>query len=309
MSEENELAAALDLYAQGRRSEATASILKLEPRVRDKKARLQLIDAALSVIDPTKQNAPLIDLSEEGIRIASELRLVDLQAFFMARKADVLIIKEGVFWHRQTSLKLAPGWIEFSTEADKRNWERLERERAALNTEIDELLARAFFVAEQSSNKRILGRVLMALGGVASARYLQCKAESMKHGMQAKLWVNFRIFRYPVFERLFLLLNRKGRGVKAQLELLTKSYLRAAEVFKKIEDSTEAHAYYNLAVHLRGAYDFRAVRKYLRRAREIAVRHDDQILIRQIDSLERIVKARNTDIPDYLHGETRGELP
>ena len=79
-------------------------------------------------------------------------------------------------------------------------------------------------------------------------------------------------------------------------------------MFREINDPREAHAFYNLANHLRIAFRFRQATNYLKQARVVAQKHNEQLLLKQIDELARIVKARNKDVPNYLEGETRKEV-
>src|SRR3989338_8170802 len=125
MPEKNRLQNAINLIIEGRRKEAVAELLALEKVITDKNLRIQLIDTMLSALDPVKENAKLIELSDEAITITDNK---NLQAFFMSRKADFLMGKITFLLYDRTNLKLSPGWIEFSIEADKREYEALTME-------------------------------------------------------------------------------------------------------------------------------------------------------------------------------------
>jgi len=43
----------------------------------------------------------------------------------------------------------------------------------------------------------------------------------------------------------------------------------------------------------------------LENARSVAIKHNDRALMRRIEVLEKSIKAKNKDVPDYLNGETR----
>lgn len=83
----------MELAMQGKRSDARDAVLSLEPRIKEPRLRLQLIDLALSTLDNVKDNAKKATLSIEGARIARAIGRADLQAHFMARTADLVMLQ------------------------------------------------------------------------------------------------------------------------------------------------------------------------------------------------------------------------
>jgi hypothetical protein len=87
------------------------------------------------------------------------------------------------------------------------------------------------------------------------------------------------------------------------------SYLAAVDAFRRDgEEADTAYAYYNLANNLRSAFRFLKAKKYLRLAKKIAERYGEKRLHPGIAILEKSIRTRNRDTPDYLAGERR-EIP
>lgn len=305
MSEKSELQNAIGLVLQGDRAAARAALLSLEPRIKDQHMRVQLIDAMLSVLDPLTDNAKQVELSVEGAQIAETIGLPDLAADFMARKADFLMLQVSIRQHRMAMLKLAPNWIEFATEVEKAEYESLATKIAKLEQEIDALLSHAISQAEGSGDKRDLGFVLMSKAAIESSRYLQFKTAYMAHGIRAKLWIKFRFMRYPFFEYLLTAWNGDAKKANILFNSFRDSLLKAARLFEEINDSNAGAAYYNLANNLRTAYKFRSARKYLNKAEVIALKHNDKIVLKQVEEMRQVIRNKNKDVPDYLNGERR----
>lgn len=302
MSAADELKTAIQLAFAGKRTEAAALLLKIDPQINDPQQRLHLIDVALSTLDPLRDNAKLLELSIEGGDIASRFGLQALQAHFMARRADILESQLGFWRHRRAELKLAPGWVGFATEADRDEYDALTTEIEKRVKEIDNLLTKAEELAVTAGDQKTQGFILMARGSIESSEYLQGLGEAMKSPFLAKLWLRLRLLRHPIFERLF---TPRADELKRHRRAFIKSYLEAARILEAIDDSAAASAYHNLANCLRSAYRFRAARKYASKARVIAERHDDTMCLAKLDELEVSIRAKNRDVPDYLSGETR----
>lgn len=302
MSEENEYKKAMDLLMVGKRKEASTVLLDLYGQTTKKGFKVQLIDALLSALDPVEENQRLIDISSEGIKLANELETPALQSNFMGRKADFLMGRVSFYQYQRSNLKFAPSWIEFSTEADKSSYEKLTAKIERFERETDQLLVEAISIAERTNNKRILGFILISKASVESSRYLHYKMEYVCGIFKAKIWLLLHRwgFEFPI---LFGLKHYKT--LKEYVDSFTASYLRAAKLLEEIGDDVAGFAYYDLAVHLKIAYKFHQANKYLRRAKVIAERSNNALLNSKIKELEKSIKARNKDVPNYFEGEAR----
>src|SRR5258708_4500800 len=125
MSVRDELNRAVELANLGKRSEARDAVLSLEPRIKEPRLRIQLIDVSLSALDNVKDNAKKATLSIEGTRIAEGMGRVDLQAHFMAKTADLVMTQVALWHYRRSMLKLAPRWFQFATQTEEKEHESL----------------------------------------------------------------------------------------------------------------------------------------------------------------------------------------
>jgi cell division protein FtsB len=305
MSEKDRLHNAINLIMQGQRKEAAAELLALEKIITDKNLRIQLIDAALSALDPVSENDKLIKLSEEAIAMTDKNNRKDLQAFFTSRKADFLMGKMTFLLYGQANLKLSPDWTAFSTEEDKKEYEALTAEAEKTESEINTLLRDALMLAEQSNSKQVVARILMSSASIDSARYLHYKMECMRGGLRTKLWVKFELLRHPFFEKWLVYSKEKTDKLNGFLKSFTDKFLNAAHILDELNDSLAGYAYHNLANDLKSAYRFGKAKKYLLKAKAMAERHNDYLLKKQVELLGKAINARNGDIPDYINGEIR----
>lgn len=305
MQEKSRLQNAINLVMQGQRKEAATELLALEKIITEENLRIQLIDAALSALDPIRENKKLIELSDEAIAMTNKYGRKDLQAFFMSRKADFLMGEMTFLHYGQANLKLSPDWIEFSTEADKKEHEALSVKAENTNNEINTLLRDALAIAEQSNDKKVVARVLMANASIESARYLHYKAECMRGGLHTKLWVRFEFMRYPFFEKWLIYSKEKRQKLNGYIKSFTDKFLAAAQILDELNDSLAGYAYHNLANDLKSAYRFGLAKRYLSKARIIAEKQNDLMLKKSVELMEKAIEARNRDVPDYINGETR----
>jgi len=305
MSEKDELKKAIDLSLQGKRKEAAAILVALESKIKEPNMRLRLIDASLAILNPVKDNPKLIDLAEEAIKITASGDATGYQAYFMARKADLLRFQIGLRQHRMASLTLTPSWIAFAIETDKKEYDVLKSETEKMETESESLMEQALLLADKSGDKKTKGHILLQEGQILSSKYLQSKTECLRNTLYGKLWVKFQFGRYPFFENLFGLRNKNIRKLSGYVKSFRESFLEAGRLFEEIADPSSSNAYFNLANDLKTAYRFREANKWLKKARVLALKYNDLVMVTKIDEMEKIVAAKNKDVPDYINGEER----
>lgn len=291
MTEESELQSIIELASQGKKTEARDIILELEPRIKRPLLRIKFIDISLSVLNDVKDNEIKTALSIEGEKIARITRQPDLQAHFMAKTSELIILQVTTLHHRKLMLKLAPGWFQFATEEDNKEYDLLEESIIAYEKRISSLLSRAIELSEGSGNNKIRASVLMSVGATTSAKYIRHKMVSMNRA-QAKIINKFAYFQHPKLYNLITLWNGESKILNDLLKKFIDSYLKAASICEEIDDPLAGYAYYNLAVHLRSTYQFCLVRRYLKKAREIALIHNDAGLMHSINDLEKIIKEK-----------------
>jgi len=305
MLDEDNFRKAMDLLLSGRRKESSVILLDLYKRAVRTGFRLQLIDALSTALDPIKENQELIDMTSEGIKLAGEMRMPTLQAHFMGRKAEFLMTKVSQYQYQRANIKLAPGWIEFSTEVDKNSYESFTKKIEELDKEIDQLLADAVSTTKKVDDKKGLAFVLMSKASIESSRYLQYKMECIRGTWRAKIWLFFHKLGFDIMP----FFNPKHfKILRTYVKSFTENYLEAARLLKEIGDSAEGYAYFDLAVHLMTAYKFRKAMSYINQAKAIAGKYNDTLLLVKAQALEKSIRTKNKDMPNYLEGETREEI-
>lgn len=305
MPEENNFEEAMGLLKTGRRKEASRIFLQLYQQTTNNRFKLQILDPLITALDPTQENKKLIDLCSDGIDLAAVLGFSDLQAHFMGRKADFLVNKLSVYQYHRACLKLAPGWIEFSTESDKKKHEFLTKKIEELEIEIDRLLGDAFKLGEAIGNKKISAFILMSKASVESSRYFQYKMDYLRVPWKAKIALLLNRLGY---ESTLIFGFKHSQVLKGYIRSCIADYNNAAKLLEEINDDGARFAYYNLAVHLKSTYRFRMAKKCLRKAKAIAERNRDSQLLARIKALEASIMAKNRDVPNYIEGETRKEI-
>jgi len=300
MSEEKDFKKAMALFSTGRREEAAVQLLGIYQRAGNVNFKLRVLDVLLSSLHPINDNQRLIELSEEGVALAEKLELTGPRSCFKAKKAEFLMQKVYFLQYEAKNLKLSPEWIGFSTEAEKDRHEMLSREKEALEQEVDVLLSQATQLAEKNPSKRELGFVLMSKGQVESSRYSQHKMEGFRSNLKAMWWLKLEFLRGGWIENFLFFDRNQRRKLKKSLDSFYTCFLRAAEIFENIDDPTAGYAYHNLANHLRIIYRFREVKKFLTKAKEIALKYKDESLARAAEKLEARIATKNKNIPDYL---------
>ena len=308
MPEESDFEKAMNVLMSGQRKQASVLLQQLYQQTLEKEEKIQIIDALLTTLNPIEDTQQLIMLSSEGIKLTNELGILDMQAHFMGRMAEFLMGKITLFQYQRTNLKLAPGWIGFSTEADKSKYEVLTETIKKLEEEVDQLLINASTVAESIGNKKVLAFILLSEASIEGLCYSQYKMECIQGSWRTKTWMLLRILRKWGYEVPVLFGFKHYKTLKMYVSSITLIYLKAARLLEEINDDGAGFAYFNLAVHLKTAYKFRQAQKYLHKAKIIAAKNGNGLLSTQINILEKLIKARNRDTPNYLEGETREEI-
>ena len=310
MSENTDFQNAMALLQSGRRKEATKEFLNLYAKVTNIGFRLQVIDVLMSSLDPILQTDKLIEVADDGINITQQLNRPDIEAHLMAAKATYIMNEIYSLKYRQHNLKLLPQqWINFSTERDEAEYVNITEAIHDREHEVDNLINEAIKIAGLTNDKMVQAYVAMSVGDVHQSRYMNLKMDAIPgRSTRAKWWLRLEPLRQRGLENYLFFNLHQIRALRNHLSRVTQCFLRAAELFREINDPREAHAFYNLANHLRIAFRFRQATNYLKQARVVAQKHNEQLLLKQIDELARIMKARNKDVPNYLEGETRKEV-
>jgi hypothetical protein len=308
-SEKTRFEVAERLWRSGRINDAIQLHLDLCLNGRDAGVRLW---SAMAVVDRLKfSDAPekLLEVCTVGSDCAKELSDSARRALFMAKKAEYLATFTGLnLTHRRKRLRMAPGWFAFGLASEEQLFVELTNQIAENEKVSDELIEASKDISSSAGDMRTKGHVAMCAGTIAFQRYMDQKLESLPSQLPIPRWLRwvvpllreYRVDEYLLYD------SHTRRRMRALLAKNQAQFAQAARIFKSAgEDKTAAYAFYNLANNLRSAYRFGAATRYLNQARDIAEKYNDERLLKGIGLLEKSIKAKNTDTPDYAAGERR----
>jgi hypothetical protein len=247
-----------------------------------------------------------LQVCDAGVRCAQRMRDSLSEAYLLAKKAEGIAIVNGLsLVPARKKLRMAPGWFGFSLERDEAQYKELTQKINANETEIEGMLAKALTTAEQAGSHQTKAQVLLCTGQVHFNGYMTLKTEYLK-GTAIVPRGLLRLLRPSRLDDFLHFTKDERAKMSACLNQCEASYLAAADAFQKDGDELGAGcAYFNLANDLRSAFRFWKAKKYLHLASTIAERHGDGNLLRSIGVLEKSIRMRNRDTPNYLAGERR----
>ena len=205
--------------------------------------------------------------------------------------------------YRQKNLVLSArvfGWIGFSLERDKKEYEAIIEARKELETEIDSTLAAVAQGAECALDHNFKGHQFSTIGDAYSSKYLADKLDFQDGGkIKSKIANLYFVRRWNLDRYLY------GRDIRQKIDesrdRCIKYFERSIEEFSLAGmKSEQAHAIYNLAVKLQLFNRFRRAKQLLVKARTIAESIDQKRLLDKITKLEVSVVDKNRNIRDYV---------
>lgn len=309
MTEADRLREAERRWASGDAQGAISIHLDVCINGRDDRVRLQ---SALVLVERLKAVEHLdrfLQVCDAGIRCAQRMTDSRSEAYLLGQKAEGLEVVNGLnFVPTRKRLRMAPGWFGFSLERDKAQYKELTHKIEANEAEIEAMLAQALATAERAGSHSTKAQVLLCTGQVHFNRYMNLKTEYVRGATMVPRSVLRLLRPYRLDDFLHFTKDERAK-MSACLDQCEASYLAAADEFQKDGDgSGVGYAHFKLANSLRSAFRFRKAKKYLRLARGIAERHGDNNLSAGIRVLEKSIRMRNRDMPNYLAGERR-EIP
>lgn len=256
--------------------------------------RLGTIGAQIESLHNIQQHSQIIALCDQAISITQSLKDDAGIARFKAKKAQHLSNELGIEYHQLFMLNLTPGWFAFATDHEQDEYEETSQRVDVLNEEIDHLISDAVALAEKNTNKAVLSAVLICRGNIASHRFLLYKMPLLK-GFRAKIWVNFSSFRNYFVEFLLFFPTGDFFKIEKRINAYKKDFILAANMTMDTTPINAAYAYFNLANNLRSAIRLRSAKKYLQKAKSIAISINDDNLLDQIQNLEGIIKEKGAE--------------
>lgn len=252
MSETQKLREAQKLISTNNTKEAIQILWQLYSS-RNPNIKLNAILGLLSVLDYLSETKKLLQIIEEGIKIATMIGKRDVIAFLLGRKALLLESILGILIYRQKNLVLSANvfkWINFATEKEKKEFEAITNKRRKIEKEIHEIETTILKMANESGDSYLRGHIFMAIGEIYGSRYLNDKLDLMKGGRIRSKIGNIYLVQRLRLDNLLLYRNSDRRKIAKHKKNCIHFFNLAISEFDSSENESDmAHAYYNLAVN------------------------------------------------------------
>ncbi len=278
---------------------------------REPNIRLEVLLTFLVLLDHVTENDKLLAVADEGIELATLLKNESVKIYLLGKRCSFLVSELSNLSYRKGNLILASrlfGWIGFSLEVDKKEYEEIEEKIRSLEMEIDDTLRLVLEKAEGSSDHMFRGHIFSTVGDIYSQKYFTQKLIYQNGGRFKSKIANIYYVRRWNIERY---LYTKEARIK-----IDHSSSSCIQYFKKSIDefsfagkkSEQAYAIYNLAVKYLLFNNFQKAKKLLSESRIIANSIQEKRLLAKIDQLELEVADKNRHVHDYV-GEAGLDLP
>lgn len=266
--------------------------------------KLNAILSLLAVLDYVTETEKILQIIEEGIKIATSMGKNDAVAVLLGRKSFFLESVLGFLIYRQKNLILSANvfkWVNFATEKEKKEFESITNKRQQVEKDIQEIEATILRMAEASTDHYFKGHVFMAVGEIYGSRYLNDKLDLMIGGKLRSKIGNIYMVRRWNLDNLLLYRSsdrRKIVGHKKNCVRFLKLSISEFEAGKN--ESDMAYACYNLAVKLNMMFHFRSAKRYLDQAERLARKTDEGRLLTKILSFRKDLKNKNKNVRNYV---------
>lgn len=299
MSETNSLRKASQLIDTGKREEASRILLALYAKTGNRKIRLQAIVFLVDLLDPIQQSDLLIEMCNEGKRLTTSSQL-DTATYLMAKEASFLMISISLLTHEKQNIVLAPGWLNFSSEADKALFEKLTTQINNREQEVERLIGDSLRIAKSFKNRQLECRVRLMVGEIYMRKYLNAKM-AYSAGNPRVRWFSKYLFNRFNLDHYLLYRVDQRRELTQLRRASTKNLTEAVRLARVLgDDSLLSHTLYNTANDLRVFNHFREAKRHLVQSKSVAEKRGDVALLGRIHELGRSISRRNRDIPDEL---------
>lgn len=303
MSESEILKEAHKLIAANETEKATLLLWKLYTS-KNPLIRLNAILSLLAVLNYVTQNDKLLEITNIGIIIASELRKDDVRAFLLGKKGTFLLTLLSELIYRQKNLILSAGvfkWIDFSLQRDKEEFETIKLKRIELEKEVADLESIILKLAESSSSNYFRGHIFMTLGDFYSSKSLNDCLDISIGGKKRSMMGNIYFVRRWGLDKFILYKKVDRKKIKSEQNKCFDFFQKAIFEFETGKLWVDlAHAYYNLAIKYKVVFSFIKAKHYLNKARVLAESSDEKRLLKQIDHLKEGIADKNKNIKNYV---------
>lgn len=300
MSDEKELNKGRQLFDQGEYAEARKIFESIKSK--DPNIRLNVLLAMLGVLDHVSENDKLLAVANEGIEIAEKMGNEAIRSFLLGKKNFFLMSELSSAIYRQTSLTLSSrvfGWIGFSLERDKEEYEALNQRCKKLEEEINSNLATVIDSAERSASHEFRGHQFSSVGDFYSSKFLVEKLAFQKGGKFKSKIANLSFVQKWNLDH-YLYGGAERRKINQSRRECIRYFKRSIDEFKLADKKSEqAHMIYNLAAKMLLFNKVRRTKQLLAEARTMAESINEKRLIEKIEYLEKRVIGEN-EMHDYV---------
>ncbi|MFH0854097.1 MAG: hypothetical protein V1891_01240 [bacterium] len=267
----------------------------------NKNDKLQIGLALVATLSSASSNKRIIEICDESLILAEYVNDLAAKAYLMGIKAGCLHIENLSFLYKQKNLKLIPTWSGFSLESESNLYCLLEEKINNNKKDAELLLNKAIKLCDDNNLKLAKGNIMLSKGSIYGQEYMHYK---LLHQRPSKLFLFLR--KYIDIE-LYVCFTKKEREQLIDLRKNCIDYfLKAVSIFEEMKDERNiGYAYFNLSNQLRMMNTLRMAQKYLDKSRVIIRKCNDNVLFKNIATLQESIKKRNLNIPDYIHGEKR----
>ena len=281
MSDQKKLNKGRQLFEQGEYAEARKvfeSIISTDPSI-----HLNVLLAMLGVLDHVSENDKLLAVANEGIELTTKTGNESIRSFLLGKKCLFLMTELSSMIYRQTNLTLSSrvfGWIGFSLERDKQEYEALEQQRGV--------------------DHEFRGHLFSSIGDAYSSKFLTDKLAFQKGGKFKSKIANIDFVRRWNLDR-YLYDGVARRKIDESRDECIRYFERAIMEFGLAgKKSEQAHTIYNLAAKTLLFNNFRRTKQLLAEARTMAESISEKRLLEKIQYLEKRVAGEN-EMRDYVN--------
>lgn len=303
MTDQEKLNEGRRLFERGEYPEARKAFESITSK--DPSIRLNVLLAMLGVLDHVSENDKLLAVANEGIELTTKTGNESVRSFLLGKKCLFLMTELSSMIYRQANLTLSSrvfGWIGFSLERDKQEYEALEKQRKDLEQEIDTTLATVIERAERGVDHEFRGHQFSSIGDAYSSKFLSDKLAFQEGGKFKSKIANLEFVRRWNLDR-YLYDGAVRRRIDKSRDECIRYFERSIEEFRLAgKKSEEAHTIYNLAAKMLLFNAFRRTKKLLAEARALAESIGEKRLLDKIEYLEKRVLGEN-EMRDYVREE------
>lgn len=265
---------------------------------------LNAILSLLAVLDYVTDTEKILQIIEEGIKIATPMGKNDVVAFLLGRKSFFLESVLGFLIYRQKNLILSSNvfkWIDFATEKEKKEFEAIANKKREIEKDIREIEVTILRMAESSTDHYFRGHVFMAVGEIYGSRYLNDKLDLMIGGrLRSKIGNIYWVRRWRLDNFLLYRNSDRIKIVGHKKDCIRFFKLSISEFEASGNESDMAYACYNLAVKLNMMFHFGGAARFLDQAEKLVRKSNEGRLLAQVLSFRKDLKNKNKNVRNYV---------